>query len=276
MLGNYIYSGDVQTNSQTPRKVENAVRRFLFLAVVFIGGGLIWILCISPCMVPIKAEVKSFPGLSKAEVLNIAGLNSGPAYISVNATEVEWLLSRYHLVESAKVVKRFPDRISIFLEPRKAVAVILAGINGRIMPVYFDRYGVAFKTGDGTGEAPLSSLPVISGIFPENQPLRLGMRLSSAYLPFFARIGAISDEDPKIWQAISEIGIVKKNNDVFDIILFPVHDSIRLRMSSDITKDNIYYALLMSDVCHRMDNAPSEIDVRSGLGVMVKEARFGN
>ena len=287
MLGNFVYSADVSDAAYryaAPQKFEKAVRRFLTLAVIFICGGVVWIFCISPCMVPAKVTVKSFPGLSAADVMGIAGINNNAAYIAINASEAEQRLSGYYLVEAAKVVKRFPDRLSIFLEPRRAVAMVFAQVNGRTQPVYFDRHGVAFKVGNGVGEAPPSWMPIVTGVLDNGQQVRPGMQLSAAYLPLFSRIGAITDEDPKIWQVISEIGIAKKSHDLYDLVLYPaVRDSIRLRMRSDISKDSIYYALLMLDVCRQLGtDAPDEIDVRSGIGVVsanantkAKEARFG-
>jgi len=287
MLGNFIYSADVSDASVryvVSRKFEKAAKRFLMLAVIFVTGGLVWIFCISPCMVPVKAEVKSFPGLGKADVLNIAGIGGGAAYISINAMEAERRLADYYLVESAKVIKRFPDRLSVFLEPRRAVAAVFARINGRIRPVYFDRYGVAMGMGSGAGDIP-SWLPIVSGVLDDNRPVKPGTKISAAYLPLFERIGAISDDDPKIWQAISEIGIAKKDNDLYDLVMYPVHDPIRLRMRSDISKDSIYYALLMFDVCRQLGNAmPHEIDVQSGIGIVnaavnarinIQEASYG-
>jgi len=286
MLGNFIYSADVNDTAyrsdatyrtDTPQKFEKSVRRFLMLAVIFICGGLVWIFAISPCMVPAKVEIKNIAGLSTADVLNIAGIGGNAAYIAINAAEAEQRLAGYYLIESAKVVKRFPDRLSIFLEPRRAVAMVLAQVNGKTQPVYFDRHGVAFKVGNGAGEAPPSWMPIVTGVLDNTQQIRPGMRLSAAYLPLFSRIGTISDEDPKIWQAISEISIVKKSHDLYDLVLYPVHDSIRLKMRSDISKDSIYYALLMFDVCRQLGkDAPDEIDVRSGIGVVnAKEVRFG-
>jgi cell division protein FtsQ len=291
MLGDFIYSADLGAASTeaassteavsyhyaAPHKFEKSVRRFLLLAVIFISGGLLWIFCISPCMVPAKIEVKSFQGLSRADVLNIAGLGGNAAYFSIDAAEAERRLAGYYLVESARVVKRFPDRLSVFLEPRRAVAMVFGNVNGKTQPVYFDRYGVAFKIGNAAGEAPASWLPIISGVLDDDRPLRPGMRVSAAYLPLFSRIGTISDEDPRIWQTISEIGIAKKEKDIYDLVLYPVHEPIRLRMRNDISKENIYYALLMFDVCRQLgDNVPGEIDVRSGIGVVsAGEGRFG-
>jgi cell division protein FtsQ len=280
MLGNFVYSADVDDTAYryaAPRKYEKSIRRFVMFAVIFICGGLLWVFCISPCMVPAQVEVKSFSGLSAADVVNIAGIGGNAAYITINAAEAERRLNGYYLIESAKVIKRFPDRVSIFLEPRRAVAMVFAQINGRTQPVYFDRHGVAFKVGNGLGETPPSWMPIVTGVLESGQQVVPGMRLSAAYLPLFSRIGAITDEDPKIWQAISEIGITRKSHDLYDLILYPVHDSIRLKMRNDISKESIYYALLMFDVCRQLgEDAPDEIDVRSGIGVVnAKEVRFG-
>jgi len=292
MLGDFIYSGEVEdaafqydsaygydgpADNDKAQKIEKTVRKFLALAAVFVAIGLVWIFCVSPVMVPVKIDVKSFQGLSKTEVLNYAGIKNGATYIAVNANEAETLLSGHPMVESAKVIKRFPDRLSIFLEPRQAVAVVIARVNGSLRPVYVDKYGYAFRVGNAAGETPPAWLPVVSGVFDDSRPLGLGMRLPHGYLSLFSRIAEISGEDPKIWQAVSEIGIAKKSNGLYDLVLYPVNSRIRLRMGSDIGKDNIYYALLMADACLRLGGGlPDEIDARSGLGVYkTKEAGFG-
>ena len=282
MLGNFIYSHELENpsyepydtpsyraddadNVDVPQKAENTARRLLTLVAILLCGGLVWIFCISPIMVPVKVIVTTVPGLGRQDVLNVAGIGRGSTFVTVNTAEAEALLAGHYLVDSAKVVKRFPDRLSIFLEPRKAVAVVIARINGKLLPVYFDRHGVVFRIGTGSGDAPPSWLPVVSGILDEGLQPWLGMRLSH---PLFARIGAITDEDPNIWKAISEIGVVNKGGDLYDLVLYPVRDSIRLRMGSDISKDSIYYALLMFDVSRQFGSGvPREIDARSGIGV---------
>jgi len=293
MLGDFIYSGEVEdaayqydtpyqydtaADNDKAQKIEKIVKKILALAAVFICIGLVWVFAVSPAMVPVKIDVKSFQGLGKPEVLNYAGIRNGATYISINAQEAEELLSKHPMVESAKVIKRFPDRLSIFLEPRQAVAAVVARVNGRLEPVYIDKYGVAFKIGNGAGEAPPSWLPVVSGVLDERLPLGLGMRVNAVYLPLFSRIAEISEKDSNIWQAVSEIGVAKKSNDLYDLLLYPVNSRIRLRMGSDISKENIYYALLMADVCEQLGDGrfPDEIDARSGLGVFrPKEAGFG-
>jgi len=289
MLSDFTYEEEVVDHKSTnhepktsykydaPRKYEKVIRRFLVLAVVFILGGLIWVFFISPAMVPATVNVFTFPGLDRTAVLHHAGIGGGATFVSVNAAEAQLLLSRHPLVESARVVKTFPDRISIYLEPRQAVAVSIASISGRMQPMYIDRHGVVFRIGGGPGETAPPWLPVVSGLYGGVMALYLGARLPEPILPLFSRIGAIMDENPNIWQAISEISVVWNDNGTFDLLLYPVNNFIRLRMGSDITMTCIYYALLMLDVVRQFGGSvPSEIDVRSGIGVFTtEEARLG-
>ena len=124
----------------------------------------------------------------------------------------------------------------------------------------------------GGGSGAPAWLPVVSDLYSGTLEIRLGTRLPEPILPLFARIGAIIDENPSIWQAISEIGIVWNDNGTYDLMLYPVNNFTRIRMGSDISVSGIYYALLMLDVLGRIgDSVPGEIDVRSGIGVIAPE-----
>jgi len=285
MLGDFIYTEEEEVPGFKPERahggdavpgIEKTLKRFLVLAAIIIGGGLIWWFFISPTMAPATVQVFSFPGMDRATVLHHAGIGGGATFASVNATEAQLLLSRHPLVESARVVKTFPDRISIYLEPRQAVAVSLARINGRTQPVHLDRNGVAFMIGGRPQNAPVW-LPMVSGLYQGSLSIYPGARLPEAVLPLFSRIGAITDENPGIWQAISEIGVVWNDNRSFDLVLYPVNNFVRVRMGSDISAVDIYYALLMLDVLNQSGGpVPDEIDVRSGIGVISAQgARLG-
>jgi len=278
MLGDFIYTEEEVREEEgvrkhdVSRKIEKALKRFLALAAVITCCGLLWWFLINPAMMPATVTVSTFPGLGSEAVLRYARIGSGATYVSVNASEAQMLLSRHPLVESARVVKSFPDQISIHLEPRAAVAVSIARINGRMQPVYFDRHGVAFMIGGEPGASARPWLPVVSGLYSGALALYLGSRLPDPVLPLFSRIGAIMDEDYRIWQAISEISVAWNDNGTFDLVLYPVNHSIRVRMGSDISAEDIFYALLVLDAVRRMgDSAPSEIDLRSGIGVFSSE-----
>jgi cell division septal protein FtsQ len=113
MLGDFIYSGDVEdaayqydtayqyntpADNDKAQKIEKTVKKFLALAAVFVSIGLVWVFAVSPALVPVKIDVKSFQGFNKAEVLNFAGIRSGATYVSISAQEAEELLSKHPMV----------------------------------------------------------------------------------------------------------------------------------------------------------------------------------
>ncbi|MDR2476982.1 MAG: FtsQ-type POTRA domain-containing protein [Treponema sp.] len=280
MSGDFMYSAEVEMEDIPVKpaasvKIEKGLKRLLILAGIILGGECIWLFGVSPCIPLSTVEVKGFPGFEKTEALAFAGIGEGASFVSVNAGEAEKILLGHYLVESAKVLKRFPDRLSIFLEPRRAIGLSLVDIQGRLLPVYFDKHGVIFRIGNGKGDAP-PYLPVISGILIE-QPV-LGMHLPAALTPLFAELGKIADESPELLGAISEIQIVRKPFDGFDLVLYPIHNPIRVRMGSSINQETLRYVLLMLDVFKSGNSAslPEEIDFRSGMGAYkVKEAPSG-
>jgi cell division protein FtsQ len=179
------------------------------------------------------------------------------------------------MVESARVVKRFPDRLSIFLEPRRAVAIALAEIGGADVPMYIDKYGVVFKIGNSAESAvEIEGLPILSGLtFEHPAP---GMRFPSAFLPLLEDISRISVSAPELLAPLSEIRLNRKAYDDFDLVLYPIHSSIRVRLEKNLTEDTLRYVMLMLDVFESRLQKPEEIDFRAGVGsYRIKEAPSG-
>jgi cell division protein FtsQ len=252
------------------RKIEKGLKRLLIFAAFALAAGMLWLFVVSPCIPLSTVEVRGFPGFEGETVKRFAGIGEGASFISVNAAAAEKLLSGHYLVESAKVVKRFPDRLSIFLEKRRPVAVSLADINGRMTPLYYDREGVVFQIG-GAHEG---NLPVVSGLVFE-KPV-LGMRLPVSFIPLLAEIEKTAEQAPELLAAVSEIRISRTAYDGFDLLLYPVHGKTRVHLEHTLNADTLRYVLLMLDVFAASHEAPAEIDFRSGMGAYtVKEAPSG-
>jgi cell division protein FtsQ len=200
----------------------------------------------------------------------MAGIGEGSSWLTVNTAAMERVLAAYYLVESARVIKRFPDRLRIYLEPRQAVALSLAAVSGRVLPVYFDREGVIFKIG---GPVP-QNLPIISGLVFE-QPA-LGARLPAAFGSLLTALEPIGASSPERLGAVSEIRINRKPFDGFDLILYPLHNPVKVRLENNLNEDTLRYMMLMLDVFESEDSLPDVIDFRSGLAsYTVKEAPSG-
>ena len=242
-------------------KIEKGIKRLLIIAVVIFLAQLIWLFVISPFIPFSNVEIHGFPGINRAEILSLAGLSETSSFISTNTMEVRQSLSSHVLVESAVVMKRFPDRLSIFLTPREAAAVTLTTINSRQVPLYVDRHGVFFKIGDSVSLSELD-IPILSGI--ENP--QLNNRLPSSLVTLVESLHRMSASSPELLSAISEIRIERKAWDGFDLVLYPVHSSIRVRVENNLTENTLRYVLLMLNVFENEAQKPYEIDFRSGMG----------
>jgi len=265
----YYYDDASQGESKRKEtgKIEKGVKRLLIIAAVIFIAQLIWLFGISPFIPFSNVEIQGFSGLGRAEILLIAGIDENTSYISANAKNIQDKLSANLLVESAVVMKRYPDRLSIFLTPREAVAVSLVSAGSKQVPFYVDRHGVFFKVGT-PGSIDAIDLPIISGI--EN--LTLGMRFPSSLLYLTENLRELSINAPHLLSAISEIRIEEKIWEGYDLVIYPVHSSIKVRIENNFNEETLRYMLLMLNVFESESHTagaaqkPKEIDFRSTMG----------
>ena len=265
MISDFSYAAVENTaRPKSAGKIEKGLRRLLIIAVIIFAAELIWLFGVSPFIPFSTVEIHGFSDISRAEILAIGGIDETSSFISVNEKEIQQRLCGHILVESAVVMKRFPDKLSIFLAPRQAVAVTLANIDSRQVPLYIDRHGVFFKTGESLTQENGTSgnLPILSGI--ENAALNV--RFPAALVPLVESLSEIESSSPELLAAISEIRIERKAWEGFDLVLFPVHSSIRVRVENNLTEDVLRYMLLMLNVFESGIDKPEEIDFRSGMG----------
>jgi cell division protein FtsQ len=257
----YVESENIDVKRKSAGKIEKGLKRLLIIAAVIFIANLIWLFGITPFIPFSTIEVHGFSELNRGDVLLLAGIDDTSSFISTNTREIREKLSAHILVESAVVMKRFPDRLSIFLNPRKAAAITLADVNSKQVPIYIDRHGVFYKIGNQFSEEK-TDLPVISGI--ENP--QLNMRLPTALVSLVDNLCNMSVSSPELLSLVSEIRIERKTWDGFDLVIFPVHSSIRVRVENNITEETLRYMLLMLNVFENDVQKPQEIDFRSGMG----------
>ncbi|MDR0502875.1 MAG: FtsQ-type POTRA domain-containing protein [Treponema sp.] len=239
-------------------KTEKNLKRLLLIAAALLAAELIWLFGISPFIPFSNVEIHSFDGFGRADVLMAAGIQESSSFISINAKEAEAKLAGNLLVESAKVIKRFPDKLSIYLSPRKAAAVALTTTGMGQQLIFIDRNGIFFKICEEDGTP---ALPVISGL----ELAQLNMRLPAGLVPLTESLYTIAQTSPELLAAVSEIRIERKAWDGFELVVFPVHSSSRVRLENSLTEDILRYMLLMLNVFENGSH-PQEIDFRSGMG----------
>jgi len=263
MNSDYSYAayGNSGSGEKKSKKIEKGIKRILIIAGIIFAAELIWLFGVSPFIPFSNIDVHGFDGFERAQILKHAGINERSSYFSTNVKEVKERLTANVLVESAVVIKRFPDKLSIFLTPRKAAAITLTTVGQRQVPICVDRHGVYFKFAKGDYNET-QNLPIISGV--ENP--RINMRLPSGLISLVESITNISSTSPELLSAISEIRIERKAWDGYDLVLFPVHSSIKVRLENNLTEDMLKYMFLMLNVFEASFPLPQEIDFRSGMG----------
>jgi cell division protein FtsQ len=268
MGGDYIFSDDlVRSPEALPSRTEKILKWVVLVIALVLGAELVWLLGITPFMPFSRIDI-SGGGLDRETVLAGGGITPRSSFISLNIRETERTLKVLPQVETAKVLKHFPDRLEIILEGRRAAAVSLANLNGAIVPVLYDRKGVVFQVGFNESREA-ESFPVLSGLVIE-QPFP-GMRLPAMFNPFLESLEKIELSSPELLAAVSEIRINRKSFDGFDLILYPVHNRISVRLS-ELNEELLRYSLLMVDVLAVEGSGIKTIDFRSGIASYSRQA----
>ena len=276
MTEEYMYAQpEAASPSQAPgdrsdrSRFEKILRFFIVIAVLCLAAELVWLLGITPFRPFLRIEVSGYEGIDRAEILYRAGINNRSTFFSTDSRAVEKALAGISSLESVRVFKHFPDRIQILLEPRQPLAYALAQQDGRTVTVLFDSNGVVFRLG-GMDEILPYTLPVISGLIIED-PFP-GLSLPPLFTPFFNELEKIGFNAPELLGVVSEFKISPRPFSGFDIILYPVHRQIKVRLS-ELNEDTLRYALLMVDVLASTEGGIDILDFRSGIASYIpKEA----
>jgi len=259
MAGDYILPED--TVAAAPRRYEKLLKTIIALGFLVLFGKLIWLTGITPFRPFSRIDVAGYPGIAREEVLAIAGITASASFISTDARAIERALAALPVIQSARVYKNFPDRLLIVLEGRRPVATALVSLNGKTVPVFFDSQGVIFQIG-GDETAASVVLPVVSGLVIEN-PVP-GMRLPLMFSSLFRQLERIGASAPELLTAISEVRINPAPFDGFDLILYPVHRRVRVRIN-ELNEDMLRYTLLLIDVLASKEPGIESLDFRSSI-----------
>ena len=250
---------------------DKKLKIILAAIIIILSVQLIWLLGMSPRMPLAKISIYGASGFDEALILVIAGIDSNSSYMSINAVKAEEALLELPAVHSAQVIKRFPNRIELYIESRRPAAMTFISNGIETMPVLIDRNGTIFCIGK-ENITNNETLPLISGLVLDD--IYPGMKLPRIYDALFTRLEILRQQAPELLATISEIKINHNQYDGFDLTLFPVHRNVRVRVSDDITEETIRYMLLMLDVLSATSASIGEIDFRTGTA-SYKEAFSG-
>ncbi|AEJ19826.1 cell division protein FtsQ/DivIB [Gracilinema caldarium] len=257
-----------ETRSQSQKEV--VLKRVTLIFALLLGMELIYQFCIVPCLPLNEVRITTIQGYSRDALLRIAGIDESMSYITLNSDKVSQSLSSIPLVESVAITKHFPNSVDIVLKERTAVAISLAKVSDKLVPIYIDREGVVFKIGG----AHHGALPLISGlVFDQVVP---GMKLPVHLKNFFASLEMVEKTNPALLQTISEVRLQQKAYGGYELIVYPSNYMGRVRLGSELNEDVLRYMMLVLDVLASRGIQTDEIDFRTGtISYRTKEASSG-
>ncbi|MFI3257100.1 MAG: FtsQ-type POTRA domain-containing protein [Spirochaetales bacterium] len=203
-----------------------------------------------------------FSGLNTVEKNNvdqIIGNYCGTNWLTFDTALAAGYLLSNSAIESVSVEKQFPNRIHIAVTERTPVAITLINENNHTYPVFIDKNGVAFGI---AGNDFASTLPLITGF--EINTFFDGMRLDSKFYPLLQQIADIHTSNPAYFSVISEICILPKEYDNYELIVYPMHSKTRVHLDRNFNEESLQYMMVALDVIKNVQPSVSEVDLRYG------------
>jgi cell division protein FtsQ len=199
-------------------------------------------------------------GLSEDEMLVWAGIKRTDSYLSLNQDEIVKQLLKNPLIREAKVEKIFPNTLKLIARKRTPIAITFIEDHGISIPAYIDREGVVFHIGKLKEEY---DLPVISGL--DLKGYGIGMRLPETFKNFLSELSGLKETSGTLYNFISEIKLIPTAEHDFELLLYMIPYTTKIRFGSGIDSNSLTYAMMVLDVLKRQGAGKTinEIDFRS-------------
>ena len=171
------------------------------------------------------------------------------------------VLSTISCVESVAVDKHFPNKISVKIKERNAVAKSIICQDGTSKSVQIDENGILFSV-NSASVATDYSVPLVSGLPIDS--LQEGMRLPAKYRVLMEQISDIRKLPRKYFAAVSEIQVVPKEYGNYELALYPSQAKVKVLSDRNLNEDALQYMMVVLDVVNSIEPDVSEIDLRYG------------
>ncbi|MBU8913157.1 MAG: FtsQ-type POTRA domain-containing protein [Spirochaetales bacterium] len=257
------------SKSAEPRDRDKTIQRVLLGLVIVLSialvAELVYHLAIAPRLAISVIDIENGTVIPDQELLSIAGVHIGMMYFRVDVDELADRIQAVPAVRNATVDLVFPNRMKIRVTQRQPLACAVVDTDSGARTLVFDEEGVVFRIGH---EPSAEMLPVVSGLrFPAAE---IGLRLPDLLVGFLESLRTLRDEAPELYALFSEYRVVRKNESTFDVVLYPMHFSVPVRIGTRIDVGMVQYIVMMLDMLRRegrLENA-AELDFRSGEGVL--------
>lgn len=250
----------VKSKKTTERDWKPVLLRILslfFAGIVCIE--LIFYFIFLPLFSNLSISIYGISSIEAEDLISEMGFTSNDRWINFNAAELSQSLSLIPSFESVIVEKKYPDKIIVSVIPREAVAVSFGILNNRTVAYEIDRFGVICKVGNTKIN---QNLPIITGLNIEN-PTE-GMRIDYQYLSLLENLKVLKKNNQDVLSLISEIKIEEKAYGGYDLVIYPVYTSIKVKTDKALNQQGLQYMMLLLDVVGDLNLDIDELDIRSG------------
>lgn len=252
-------SKTLKSEEKNDKKTFAAKFVFIILSVILAIEAVVY-LFVMPCTNAPKIIWKGVETSTIYELSRVAGSSLTRSWMNFDQDEVCSILTTVPGIEDVRIEKSFPDKVTINVTERQAVAVTIVSQNDRTVPVQIDRNGVLFPVNND--DVFDGSSLIISGIPVENIPE--GMRIPSKYHPLLQQISEIKAINKNYFAAVSEIHVVPKEYGNYELAIYPVNSRIRILTDRALNEEALQYMMVMVDVVNAMEKNVEEIDLRYG------------
>ncbi|MEL3906296.1 MAG: FtsQ-type POTRA domain-containing protein [Treponema sp.] len=259
--------GHIYTETSTVRTVKQQTKGtgilkiFIILLFIVLTAETVFYLLILPFSSAAKVQFSGSEFITDSDFKKLGGLTGTEKWGSFDTHTLSRKLAAYPLIQTVEITKKYPDKVFVKVTERKAVAVLLAVVAGRTVPMEIDKTGTVFRI---RPKVINRTLPVISGL--EFQHARAGMKVHKQLLPLFSQLDILQKKNPVLLSEISEMKIEQKKYGGFDLIIYPVRTRIKVRTTGTLSEDRLRYMMLALDVMRDFghDSQIEELDVRAG------------
>jgi len=241
-----LLNGLYNRNKTAPKmKIRRLFLILIVVLAVILAAEIAFHFVISPRLRLNRIEILTDRGLllSDAAIIELAGLEGDETFFGVNEEEIAEQLASYAPIKSVNAEKIFPNTLRVEIEQREPLALCLAEVDGRSVPIMVDEEGVVFQIGKTVAEY---DLPALSGFTFAS--LELGQRINRKLLGFFEDLHQLKNSSPGMFALISELKFVKKERAGYEVLLYPRDYRVPVRLSSRINADTMRRILLVLDV----------------------------
>lgn len=202
--------------------------------------------------------------LSTVEMTNIAGIDGTNHMYDIDTHAIAKRLEAHPMVRSASVRTKMPGTLEVTVVRRRPLAMSIAVIENRSVPVVFDEAGVVIAV----DPSATPEVPVLSGL-KFGSELQPGTFLPKEILPAVTVLAEIRDQNPKLYDLISELVAETTDYGALDLSFYPIAYPVEVRLGSHLYVEEIKHAFLALDVigAKGADTMPAEIDFRAGEAV---------